>query len=94
LNDDNILFIRKGDHKKLFTHFKLFYINRIDSVNQLKKTAAETSIVSTSVTQKPHISSKSSKLAEQKRQKMMGKNAKVMEILLQPTNHSWREEQQ
>lgn len=36
--DENMLFkLRKGDHKRLFTYFKNFYINRVQHVGSVKK---------------------------------------------------------
>jgi len=86
-------YLRRGDHKKLFAHFKNFYIHRVQFVGLHQKPKSDNSPQNREV--KPVISSKSAKLAMEKRKKLLGKDGNVncIEILLLPKgNQEWIEQ--
>lgn len=96
-------FLKRGLHNALFTHFKNFYVHRMQFVGGVQKRenpkpkAAAVSAGEASMTTKPYISNKSAQLAENKRRKMLGErahNANLVEILLIPKhNEAYLEEQ-
>lgn len=97
-NDQGNFYLRRGDHSKIFTYFKNFYIHRMQFVGSQKKSQLAPSGEGRGSYQ-PKISEKTAKYAQQKRQKMMaekGGNVTLVEILLHPASKGkeWQEQQQ
>jgi hypothetical protein len=85
-DEDGKLLLKKGEHKKIFTHFKNLYINRVQHVGSLKKVSKDFVDVAHRDPHKPTLSEKTNKLAMKKRQKMYGNNnVTIVEVLLHPT---------
>ena len=71
---------------KVFSHFKNFYINRVQSLGQTKRFSKfyEQNINqagSPPKERKPYISEKSAQLAQNKRAKAVGENATFLDII-------------
>lgn len=67
--------LHKGDHKRLFTHFKGFYVHRMQYVGlnpEYKVSLFDTYDPMVDIKQKPDISEKTTKLADKKRREMLG----------------------
>ena len=69
--EDGKLLLKSGEHKKIFTHFKNLYINRVQHVGSQKKFSRDFVDIHARDTHKPIISEKTAKLAMKKRQKCM-----------------------
>lgn len=81
-------YLRKGDHQRIFTHFKNLYIHRVQYSGNLKKVKTDVqNSYANQMQSKPQISMKTTKMAENARKKMMGdkKNVNLVEILLHPS---------
>lgn len=83
--------LRKGDHKKLFTHFKVFYVHRVRFVGldeEHRRSLFNSYEPNSEVKEKPEISEKTSKLADKKRTKLLGgidvSQVKQVDIFLIP----------
>jgi len=91
---DKKFYIRSGAHGKFFTHFKNFYIHRVQHVG-LKKKQKSSADTESRDTHKPTLSKKTQKLAENKRNKMAGdKKVSHVEILLMPKHNKEKLEAQ
>ena len=67
--------IRKGDHKKIFYHFKPFYVHRVQFIGlnkDYKKSVFDSYEPGSEIKQKPDISEKTTMLADKKRKKLLG----------------------
>ena len=64
-DDDMKFFIRKGEHSRIFSHFKSLYINRMQHLGHVKKYSRnfDQSQLEGSPNSKPMISEKSSQMA-------------------------------
>jgi hypothetical protein len=68
--------LNKGDHKRIFTHFKDFYVHRVQYVGldeSYRKSLFDSYQPNSEVKDRPEISEKTAKLAEKKRQKLLGR---------------------
>jgi hypothetical protein len=69
--------LNKGDHKKLFTYFKDFYVHRVqfiggcDPEHKPAKSVFDSYEPLKEVKEKPEISKKTSELAQKKRTKLL-----------------------
>lgn len=87
-DEDGNMYLKKGGHQKIFTHFKNLYINRVQHVGSQKKYSHGYVDNSARDTHKPKISEKTAKLAAQKRAKVHGKqNISIVELLLTPAQN-------
>lgn len=84
-------YLRKGDHKKVFTHFKAFYVHRVQFVGldqEYRQSLFDSYDPQSEIKKKPEISEKTAKLAEAKRMKLFGAanlaSVSKVEIFLQP----------
>ena len=67
--------LKKGDHKKLFTHFKSFYVHRVQFVgldHDHRQSMFDTYDPASEIMAKPKISQKTTDLAVKKRGKLLG----------------------
>lgn len=74
---DGKIQLKKGDHKRIFTHFKDFYVNRVQYIGldtEYKQSAFDSYEPNKDVKAKPEISEKTAKLADKKRAKLLGKD--------------------
>ena len=69
-DDDMNMFVKKGSHGKLFTHFKCFYVHRVQGQGQMKKPSRGFVDPDTRDSHKPLISNKNNQLAQKKREKL------------------------
>lgn len=88
---DGKFYLNKGDHKKLFTYFKSFYVHRVQFIGKGQEYMAskfDSYEPLRHVQQKPQISEKTTMLAERKRQKLLGgkdsSEVKQVDIFLLP----------
>lgn len=89
IDEDGYFFFLPGKSHRFFTHFKDFYINYIQA--QASGSRQQQIISEDGQTPpKPMISSKTSKIAEQRRKKILGaegegKKVDIVTILLKPS---------
>lgn len=83
-NDHDRFFLHKGDHTKIFTHFKNFYVHKIQHAGSIKKMSRDFVSIDQRDMHKPHISEKTSQMADNKRRKQGKEGASLVEILLVP----------
>lgn len=83
--------LNKGDHKRIFGHFKDFYVHRVQYIGldvAYRQSAFDTYEPNKEIKEKPEISEKTTKLAEKKRTKMLGgvdpSQVKKVDIFLIP----------
>lgn len=78
--------LKKGAHSRIFTHFKNFYIHRVQHVGKIKKFSKDFVQMDARDSHKPITSEKNNQLAENKRRKITGgrENVSLVEILLHP----------
>jgi hypothetical protein len=72
--EDDRFFLRKGDHSKLFTHFKYFYSLRLQFTglnSEYKKSLFDSYKPNEDVKSKPEINEKNTDLAKKKRTKLL-----------------------
>jgi hypothetical protein len=73
--EGNRFFLHKGDHKKLFTYFKVFYVHRVQFIGldeHHRRSLFDSYHPNSELKSKPEISEKTSKLADKKRTKLLG----------------------
>ena len=89
--EEDTFYIRRGDGKKIFTHFKNFYVHRMHYVGleKIKKAPTHPAGPEAHLQTKPQISDKTSKLAENKRKKLLGDKpvTSQIEIFLLPKHN-------
>ena len=71
----NKFFLRCGDHGKLFTHFKAFYVHRVQFTglnDEYRKSLFDSYQPRSEYKDRPEISEKTSLLADKKRKKLLG----------------------
>lgn len=67
--------LNKGDHKRIFAHFKDFYVHRMQYVGldtEYRQSKFDSYKPYEEVKEKPEISDKTSRLADKKRTKLLG----------------------
>lgn len=72
---NGLFLIRKGDHNKIFCHFKPFYVHRVQFIglnHDYKKSLFDSYEPGSEIKEKPDISDKTTMLADKKRKKMLG----------------------
>ena len=62
-DDEGKLFLKRGEHKKIFTHFKNLYINRVQHIGAQKKHSPAFVDTTSRDSHKPQISEKTQALA-------------------------------
>ncbi len=87
-DEDGFYFIIPGKAKKFFNYFYDLYVNYVQQYSDNRKAQANSESISPP---KPYVSDKSSKIAAERRKKLLGDNpdgkkADIVSILLQPTN--------
>ena len=80
--------LKKGDHKKIFAHFKTLYVHRVRFVGldeSHRGSLFDTYDPNSGIQDKPHISEKTAQLAQKKRQELLGgADVKQVDIFLMP----------
>ena len=80
--------LHRGDHKRLFTHFKAFYVHRVQFIGldqSHRGSLFDSYDPNSGIQDKPHISDKTSELALKKRTKLLGgADVKQVDIFLMP----------
>jgi hypothetical protein len=81
IDKDGNLIVSVGGQKKIFAHFKDFYVNRIQFEGVVQKKSVKQ--VTVEITHQPKINKKSAKIAEKHREKIApGPDVKIETYLL------------
>jgi hypothetical protein len=85
--ETGLFYIREGEHTGIQKHFQLFKFNRMSKKTAVKQYTDK--VKPKAPTFKPHVSQKTAKISEKRRQKLLGEggeNTNIVNVLYAPQN--------